>query len=163
MLKLNKCSKPITEAKLIYKCPKHFSRFGKSCYYLSNKTLTWQESFFECKYLAKGSKLAVLAKNWNDLSAQQFLKNNEKETNERWIGGIYDWWRNEWKWANSGHKISNYQLNNIVNSMNPPQNYWQCLTINPKNNFKWNIQSCLKENYYICQTKFQPMCTSDKN
>jgi len=62
------------ESKLVYNCQNGFSKFGSNCYYLSKETVTWQEAFFECKYLAKGSKLVVLAKEVEDHNIRKFLK-----------------------------------------------------------------------------------------
>lgn len=62
------------ESKLVYNCQNGFTKFGSNCYYLSIKKSTWQEAFFECKYLTKGSKLVVLPKEVNDHNIRQFLK-----------------------------------------------------------------------------------------
>jgi len=64
----------VCESKLVYNCQKGFSKFGSNCYHLSKETATWQEAFFECKYLAKGSKLVVLAKHVDDHNIRKFLK-----------------------------------------------------------------------------------------
>jgi len=58
----------------MYNCQNGFLKFGSNCYHLSKETATWQEAFFECKYLAKGSKLVVLAKQVDDHNIQKFLK-----------------------------------------------------------------------------------------
>jgi len=58
----------------MYNCQNGFSKFGSNCYHLSKKTATWQEAYFECKYLAKGSKLVVLAKQVEDHNVRKFLK-----------------------------------------------------------------------------------------
>jgi len=58
----------------VYNCQNGFSKFGSNCYHLSKETATWQEAFFECKYLAKGSKLVVLAKQVDDHNIRKFLK-----------------------------------------------------------------------------------------
>jgi len=62
------------ESKLIYTCQNGFSKFGNNCYYLSTKMVTWQEAYFECKYLAKRSKLVVLSKEVEDHNIRTFLK-----------------------------------------------------------------------------------------
>lgn len=62
------------ESKLMYTCQNGFSKFRSNCYYLSTKMATWQEAYFECKYLAKGSKLVVLSKEVDDHNIGKFLK-----------------------------------------------------------------------------------------
>lgn len=64
----------ISESKLIYNCQNGFSKFGNNCYYLSTKSATWQEAYFECKYLAKGSKLVALTKESDHHNIRKFLK-----------------------------------------------------------------------------------------
>lgn len=67
----------ICETKLIYNCPNGFSKFGNNCFYLSIKTATWQEAFFQCKYLMKGSKLVAPRKYVEDNTIRQFLKHRK--------------------------------------------------------------------------------------
>lgn len=59
---------------MMYDCKNGFSKFGSNCFYLSTKTATWQEAYFECRYLAKGSKLAVLYKEVENHNIRKFLK-----------------------------------------------------------------------------------------
>lgn len=66
------------ESKLIYKCQNGFSKFGSTCYFMSTTTATWQEAYFECKYLAKGSKLIVISKELEDHNIRKFLKYKKK-------------------------------------------------------------------------------------
>lgn len=65
------------ESKLIYSCPNGFTKFGNKCFYLSIKPATWQEAYFECKYMTKGSKLAILPKQTDDHYIRKFLKYRE--------------------------------------------------------------------------------------
>jgi len=58
----------------VYNCQNGFSKFGGNCYYLSVKSATWQEAYFECKYLAKGSKLIMLPREIEDHNLRKFLK-----------------------------------------------------------------------------------------
>ncbi|XP_050431752.1 killer cell lectin-like receptor subfamily B member 1A isoform X2 [Adelges cooleyi] len=148
------------ESKLVYKCPSNFIRFGSECYYLGDTKLTWQEAYFECKYLTKGSKLSVLAKRWNDFNIRKFLKFKEKNE-ERWIGGIYDWGQYEWKWANSGRKISPNQLHMSIEFNDISNSHWQCTTLDPNIKSKWVAHSCLEKNFFICESKLQPECAND--
>lgn len=62
------------KSKLMYSCQNDFLKFGSNCYYLSKTTATWQEAYFECKYLEKGSKLVVLPRQAEDRNIRKFLK-----------------------------------------------------------------------------------------
>lgn len=79
------------------------------------------------------------------------------ETNERWIGGIYDFSQNHWKWAKSGRQI---QYNNFetIPHFNKEEDHWKCITLNPSINFKWTAHSCLQKKYFLCESKLQPEC-----
>lgn len=50
---------------------------------------------------------------------------------ERWLGGIYDWERNVWKWALSGNIIryKNFSPNHTISE---DQLRWHCLTMDPQ-------------------------------
>ncbi|KAF0762929.1 snaclec coagulation factor IX/factor X-binding protein subunit B [Aphis craccivora] len=150
----------ICESKLMYNCQNKFSKFGSNCYYLSKETATWQEAFYECNNLAKGSKLVVLAKEVEDHNIRKFLKYRKNETKERWIGGIYDWSQDQWKWAASGRKIRYNRFETIQNFNNNRNDQWQCLSLDPSIDYKWNAQSCLQKKNFICETKPQPECVN---
>ncbi|XP_025418715.1 snaclec coagulation factor IX/factor X-binding protein subunit B-like isoform X2 [Sipha flava] len=128
-----------SESKLMYNCKNGFSKFGNNCFYLSTKTATWQEAYFECKYLAKGSKLAVLYKEVDDHNIRKFLKYRHTEIKERWIGGLYDWNQDQWKWATSGRKI---QYNHFEKIPYFDQNdKFMCMAIDPNINYKWTARN----------------------
>lgn len=59
---------------MVYKCQNGFSKFGRDCYYLSVKTATWQDAFFECQNFSKGSKLVILPRPLDDHNFRKFLK-----------------------------------------------------------------------------------------
>lgn len=58
---------------MVYECKKGFSHFGNNCYHLSLKPATWQEAYFECNYMTKGSKLAVLLTEMDDFNLRTFF------------------------------------------------------------------------------------------
>lgn len=81
------------------------------------------------------------------------------ETKERWIGGIYDWMQNQWKWASSGRKIR-YNKFNITPHFSNEQDPWQCIVLDPNIDYKWTAHSCLQKKYFVCETKIQPECSN---
>lgn len=79
------------------------------------------------------------------------------ETNERWIGGIYDWNQDEWKWATSGRKIR-YNKFETTPHFDNEHDHWQCMALDPSVNYKWTANSCLQKKHFVCETKLQPEC-----
>lgn len=80
------------------------------------------------------------------------------ETEERWIGGIYDWINDQWKWAATGHKIQYNKFERIPHFDNVQDDHWQCIAINPNIDFTWTSNTCLQKKYFICESKPQPEC-----
>lgn len=80
------------------------------------------------------------------------------EANERWIGGIYDWRQDQWKWATSGHKIRYNKFKTVPHFDNELDDHWQCIALDPNIDYKWTTFSCLQKKHFVCETKPYPEC-----
>lgn len=83
------------------------------------------------------------------------------EAKERWIGGIYDWNHDHWRWASSGRKIRYNKFERIPHFDNEQDDHWQCIALDPNINYKWAAHSCLQKKNFICESKPQPECISN--
>lgn len=79
------------------------------------------------------------------------------ETKERWIGGIYDWSQDHWKWAKSGRTIRYNNFETIPHFDNE-NDHWKCLALSPSMDYKWTVHSCLQKKLFVCESKLQPQC-----
>lgn len=47
---------------------------------------------------------------------------------ERWLGGVFDWGKQSWKWAASGKPL---QFNGFGESQKEENLRWQCIIMDP--------------------------------
>lgn len=85
------------------------------------------------------------------------------ETRERWIGGVYDWKQEQWKWAASGQTIRFNKFGTMPSLGKEENDHWQCIALDPNFEYKWTAYSCLQEKYYVCKTKPRPICINITN
>ena len=83
-------------------CPPKFQRIGNECYYLSDYKESWLDSHFECK--DRNSKLAEPLR-YADKRLRNHLMKNDKSKEDKWIGGMYNWERNQWQWGYNGKEM----------------------------------------------------------
>lgn len=96
-------SSPRARAKRMYAmCPPKFQRIGNECYYVSDYKESWLDSHFECK--DRNSKLAEPLR-YADKRLRKFLSNHDRTHDEKWIGGMYNWERNQWQWGYNGKRM----------------------------------------------------------
>lgn len=86
-------------------CPPHFERVGNQCYYISDTQVNWLDAHFACK--DRNSRLAEPIKA-EDHRLRRFMLRNDKARTTKWIGGMYNWQKNQWQWGYSG-RIMDYQ------------------------------------------------------
>lgn len=54
-------------------------------------------------------------------------------TEERWIGGIYDWKQQQWKWVGSQKPM---QYKDFYYEKSGNGSAWECIVLDPKNQYK---------------------------
>lgn len=90
----------LTRARRMYAlCPPEFTKIGNDCYFLSTRKESWLDSHFECK--DRNSKLAEPLK-FADRRLRKYLKNRDQLTDDKWIGGMYNWQQMKWQWGYNG-------------------------------------------------------------
>ncbi|KAH1014114.1 hypothetical protein HUJ04_003008 [Dendroctonus ponderosae] len=140
-----------------YVCPPNFIRLSHKCYFFSKEKLTFHDAFFKCRSLH--SNLAIIKNSNQDKHIKKTLSSRTVEPLERWLGGRFDWQKKQWQWAASGKPLT---YNGFDSSFNQTQEslQWQCITIDPAFQYRWNSRSCYQERNYICQKKLR---TIDNN
>lgn len=137
--------------KMSYVCPPQFIRLGHSCYYFSETKTTWQNALFACK--DRDSNLTVPAR-WEDRNLREYLSNPDIERTERWIGGIYDYQAQAWKWGGE-LKEMRYQSFSKMQKLRPENLMWHCISMVPDLLYRWAPRKCVDPRQYICQTKLR--------
>uniref|UniRef100_A0A182NJ81 C-type lectin domain-containing protein n=1 Tax=Anopheles dirus TaxID=7168 RepID=A0A182NJ81_9DIPT len=108
-------------------CPPNFKRIGNECYYISPNKLNWLDAYFECK--DANSKLAEPMK-YEDKHIRKYLLKN-KQTDDLWIGGTFNWKSNKWQWGHNGREIEYQSFSQMVPG--------------------WSAEECTKKINFICQ------------
>lgn len=83
-------------------CPPHFERIGKQCYFLSAVRMNWLDAHFDCK--DRNSQLAEPIK-LEDRRLRSYLMRNDTTHSLKWIGGLFNWQKNQWQWGYSGRDM----------------------------------------------------------
>ncbi|KYB27520.1 secretory phospholipase A2 receptor isoform X2 [Tribolium castaneum] len=140
-------------------CPSHMILVGRKCYFFSMDKASWSNAYWACR--DNKTKLAVITTKMQDNILRGFLKWNFTGNHERWLGGIFDWKQQKWKWAMSGKAIryKNFAKEALVGQKN---NTHHCITIDPYYNNLWNSKNRLEEKHYICQAKSKSVVKYDK-
>ncbi|XP_065582678.1 lithostathine-1-beta-like [Artemia franciscana] len=148
--------KPGTQRRYI--CPPEFVRLGNGCYYLSSHISTWQDAHFSCK--ERNSTLLSLDTKWKDRTMRNYLNRAEFARLERWIGGLFDWSRQQWVWGAQGAPVSYLNFGQLapVNAMN-----WHCIFMDPLQEYNWNHKLCVKRLHYICETSLTKVGSSKRH
>ncbi|CAB3242898.1 unnamed protein product [Arctia plantaginis] len=139
--------------KMSYVCPPNFIRLGHSCYYFSEKKASWQNSLYACQDL--NSNLTVPAR-WEDRNLRKHLVKPGIVKESRWIGGIYDYGAQSWRWGGDLRKM-HYQSFSKMKRMSPEELKWHCIAMVPELAYRWSPRSCIEPRLYICQTKLQKL------
>lgn len=92
-------------------CPPHFQRVGTECYYISTEPANWLDAHFHCK--DRNSKLAEPIK-YEDRRLRKYLIHNDNDSNEKWIGGIYNWERKKWQWGYNGRDMTYQSFSQMI-------------------------------------------------
>ncbi|KAJ3656296.1 hypothetical protein Zmor_015383 [Zophobas morio] len=141
-------------------CPTHMILVGRKCYFFSPEKASWSNAYWSCR--DNKTKLAVITTKMQDNILRGFLKGTfTAEKHERWIGGIFDWKQQKWKWAMSGRVIryKHFAKEALVTSKN---NTHHCITLDPEFDNLWNSKNRLEEKHYICQAKSKSVVKYNK-
>ncbi|XP_063913697.1 secretory phospholipase A2 receptor-like isoform X2 [Zophobas morio] len=140
-------------------CPTHMILVGRKCYFFSPEKASWSNAYWSCR--DNKTKLAVITTKMQDNILRGFLKGTFTEKHERWIGGIFDWKQQKWKWAMSGRVIryKHFAKEALVTSKN---NTHHCITLDPEFDNLWNSKNRLEEKHYICQAKSKSVVKYNK-
>lgn len=92
-------------------CPPHFERVGSQCYYISDTEVNWLDAHFACK--DRNSRLAEPIKA-EDHRLRRFMMRNDKAHTTKWIGGMYNWQKNQWQWGYSGRPMDYQSFSQMV-------------------------------------------------
>ncbi|XP_075970937.1 uncharacterized protein LOC142973201 [Anticarsia gemmatalis] len=137
--------------KMSYICPPDFMRLGHSCYFFSEQNATWQAAINACS--DRGSNLTVPAR-WEDRNLRNHLT-KAGEKSPRWIGGVYDYLAQSWRWGGDLMRTMHYQSFSKMPKKSPDELKWHCIAMKPDLLFRWSPESCYNEYRYICQRKLQ--------
>ncbi|XP_050687716.1 lithostathine-like [Eriocheir sinensis] len=130
-----------------YMCPPDFIHLGHSCYFFSREMATWHSAHFSCR--DRGSQLASLETRWEDNNVRSYLNRPEFAPLNRWVGGIYNWSRRQWKWASSGAEMA---YNGFLTQSFPRSSRWRCVYLSPDIGYRWNHKLCTTAMHYLCET-----------
>lgn len=135
----------------IYICPRNMITLGNKCYTFSTDKADFYNAHQNCK--KNNQKLAIVKSRRQDRLLRIFLNSNFVPSRERWIGGIYDWKKKQWKWARTGQLIR-YKgfLKDILNRKSKSL-AWSAIIYDPSVENQWNIRNAWEEKFYICQVK----------
>ncbi|XP_025836657.1 uncharacterized protein LOC108735988 [Agrilus planipennis] len=150
--KNDKCSQ-------MYVCPPNFLRINQNCYYFSTEAVPWRTAFDDCIKL-KGT-LAMIRNINQDNNIKGLLKRVPLAKDERWIGGLYDWTKMNWKWGKNAKEIKYLGFDASV-SQEKDQLQWKCITLDPILDYRWNARSCFENKHYICQTRIAKIPKSER-
>ncbi|XP_026719824.1 C-type lectin domain family 6 member A-like [Athene cunicularia] len=135
-------------------CPKGWKRFQKSCYYISDDTMSWAESVQNCTGM--GSHLVVI----NSKAEQEFLFNlakgvvtNDYET--KYYIGLSAYKTGQWQWVDQ----TPYKVADTFWKPGEPNLLFaeKCAAIHVKGNTdsstysNWNNILCFTSCYRICE------------
>lgn len=68
---------------------------------------------------------------------------------ERWIGGFYNWKQDNWDWGVTGDKV---KYKNFGITEQPQSGFrMSCIVLDPTQQYKWTVRSCLEQKYFICE------------
>ncbi|KAJ8920834.1 hypothetical protein NQ315_015626, partial [Exocentrus adspersus] len=132
-------------------CPPHMVVLGNRCYTFSKSPATWTDAYFNCN--KNNSKLAIVSSRSQDYNLRIFL-NNFIEKHDRWIGGMYDWKNNQWKWAMTGKPLKYKGFAKAVLKKRGGENLaWNTIFMDPSLGHRWNADKGTQKKHYICQVK----------
>nr|CAH7757448.1 unnamed protein product [Callosobruchus chinensis] len=132
-------------------CPPYMVSLGNKCYSFSNKEATFEEAHFECR--KNKTKLAIIRNKAQDDNLRRFL-NNFIEKQPRWIGALYDWKSDKWKWALTGQPLTYNGIPDSILRNAPPDAFeWKAIFMDPKMDNQWNADTQTKKKRFICQVK----------
>ncbi|XP_052750392.1 uncharacterized protein LOC116413606 [Galleria mellonella] len=137
--------------KMSYVCPPQFIRLGHSCYFFSEKQATWQNALFACK--DRESNLSVPAR-WEDRNLRAYLNKHLVDSASRWIGGIYEYGSQSWKWGGELRQM-HYQSFSKMKKLSPDELQWHCIAMMPELLYRWAPKNCFEPRKFICQTKLR--------
>lgn len=83
-------------------CPPHFQRIGNECYFLSKESVNWLDAHFACR--DRNSRLAEPLK-VDDRMLRKYLIQRDPNRADIWIGGIFNWEKNQWQWGYNGRNM----------------------------------------------------------
>lgn len=93
----------VTRVKRMYAlCPPHFERIGQQCYFVSTAKMNWLDAHFDCK--DRNSQLAEPVK-LEDRRLRKYMLHNDTANTVKWIGGLFNWQKNQWQWGYSGRDM----------------------------------------------------------
>uniref|UniRef100_A0A182QL52 C-type lectin domain-containing protein n=1 Tax=Anopheles farauti TaxID=69004 RepID=A0A182QL52_9DIPT len=125
-------------------CPPNFKRIGNECYYISPNKLNWLDAYFECK--DANSKLAEPMK-YEDKHIRKYLLKN-KQTEDLWIGGTFNWKAHKWQWGHNGRDIEYQSFSQMVPGRDLK---YTCALLRSDLQFRWSAEECTKKLNFICQ------------
>ncbi|XP_064109023.1 perlucin-like protein [Macrobrachium nipponense] len=134
------------EIQVQYICPPNFLRLGQSCYYFSRSMANWHNAHFACR--DRGGQLATLESQWEDNTIKSYLNRTEFARLNRWIGGIYNWPKQQWTWGSTAEEMP-YQ--GFHNSEMSESYRWHCVFMSPVFSYQWNHTLCTDAMHYICE------------
>uniref|UniRef100_A0A4W5L0P3 C-type lectin domain-containing protein n=1 Tax=Hucho hucho TaxID=62062 RepID=A0A4W5L0P3_9TELE len=157
-LKLAFCTRRVVEerelvvpTRTVLGCTEGWRLSGSSCYFLSTKRKTWEESRQDC--LERGADLVVV----NSRSEQKFLTELNRNIDRVWIGLTDRETEGTWKWVDGTPLTTRYW------GQNQPDNgavlivhigEEDCVVINygyPDPVNKWNDIACNSQFNWICE------------
>uniref|UniRef100_UPI00398EC91E hepatic lectin-like isoform X1 n=2 Tax=Pristiophorus japonicus TaxID=55135 RepID=UPI00398EC91E len=123
-------------------CPRYWQHFNGSCYYFSNKEVTWNSSNLYCSL--RGSHLVVI----NDRNEQYFLT-IESNTKRYWIGLTDHVNEDNWQWVDG----TAYETTPTFWADGEPNNIGNqgedCVHTDDKG--QWNDNVCTMKYPWICE------------
>ncbi|XP_075967259.1 CD209 antigen-like protein A isoform X2 [Anarhichas minor] len=125
-------------------CPEGWRRFSCSCYLLSTRTDSWEESRKDCR--DKGADLVII----DSLEVQKFI--SSIVTDRTWIGLSDRDEEGTWKWVDGTPLTEAYWHAPPDNGGdNPPLGEEDCVEIINDPGRKWNDLRCHRSLQWICE------------
>nr|XP_033474280.1 CD209 antigen-like protein C [Epinephelus lanceolatus] len=136
------------------RCPAGWMVFGCSCYFLSNKSHSWDEARKDCK--ERGADLVVIDSD----KEQLFLSNFTEKGTHAWIGLTDEAKEGTWKWINGAPLSLKYWQKNQPDNGGGYANLGEedCAHViksGENNRENWNDLSCFTSQRWICEKMFE--------
>ncbi|XP_053556696.1 C-type lectin domain family 4 member C isoform X2 [Bombina bombina] len=157
MIKMNlscnniSCEKSVISNKVeFHVCPKEWMVKASRCYFISNSSLSWNESQKSC--MDMDSDLLII----NSHYEQKFITNNSAHNKYFWMGLIVTGTDTKFRWVDESKLNDNIKFWRESQPDNKSsQGSEHCATVGGNDEKNWNDAFCGTNNRYVCEKEAQ--------